>query len=71
MVDSFCYTVPLLDRQGYAVSILAYGIDRITADIKGIEVKHVSKLFKGIHSGDLKRPHGQVDLLVGYDYTGA
>ncbi len=44
-IDSFRYSVPLTDRQGYIVYILAYGIDRITADIENINTQSVVGLF--------------------------
>ena len=38
-IDRFRYSVPLTDRQGYIVHILAYRIDRITADIENINTQ--------------------------------
>ena len=52
-IDSFNYMIPLMDRRGYTVQILAYDLDRITTDIMGTEAKHVSKLFKGVIAEEL------------------
>ena len=69
-IDSFRYSVPLTDRQGYVVHILAYGIDRITADIEDINTQSVVGLFMGVGREQIERPRGQVDLLIGFEYAG-
>ncbi|XP_071944795.1 uncharacterized protein [Antedon mediterranea] len=69
-IDSFHYIVPLIDKQGSVINISAYGIDQITSNIECIAVQHVVGLFSKVRFEEIKRPTGQVDLLVGYEYAG-
>lgn len=42
-------------------------MNKITADISKVNVHGVVKFFKGINEGDIARPEGKVDLLIGAD----
>ena len=45
-----------------------YGIEKISTEIKTINVQGV--LFDGIQMKELKRPSGEIDVLIGYEYAG-
>ena len=64
------YQVPLLNQYGKTVFVEAYGIDKITSDIQSVNVDGVGHLFKGVSVGEITRPTGPVDLLIGYEYAG-
>ena len=63
------YHVPLIDRNGNVKTVLAYGIERITGDISSISVEKLSILFN-TPIDNVSRPHGTVELLIGFDYAG-
>ena len=71
MVESFTtklFIVPLVDRQGSVQEIHAFGIERITSDIKSVNLEKAADIFN-ITSEQLDRPHGQVQLLVGIGHA--
>ena len=49
-------------------SITAYGISEITAPVGEVNVSKVIHLFNYVGISDLKRPVGDIDLLVGSDW---
>ena len=46
-----------------------YGIDQITSDIESVSTENLANLFKGVSKGDIMRPAGPVDVLIGYEYA--
>ena len=66
-VQSKEYILPLTDLSGNTWTIKAYGMEEVTADISDVDISKVARLFKGIDKKDVKRPTGQVDILIGTD----
>lgn len=66
-IQSKEYLLPLTDTDGKILKIKVYGMSKITADISKVNVHGVVKFFKGINEGDIARPEGKVDLLIGAD----
>ena len=48
------YILPLVDTRGQIVLIEAYGIDKITSDIKKVNTDNVAHLFKGVSKDELQ-----------------
>ena len=68
-ITSKKYDVPLVKTNGERIFIRAYGISKITGNISTTSGDILSSLFQNVNSNDIKRPEGQVDLLIGYDYA--
>ncbi|XP_062605795.1 uncharacterized protein LOC134267606 [Saccostrea cucullata] len=66
-IQSKEYLLPLTDMYGKVWQVKVYGRNKITADISKVDVHGVVKFFKGIKEGDIVRPEGKVDLLIGAD----
>ena len=69
-IASFVYDVPLKDVSGEEVTFRAYGIDKVSTNLAPIDLSGVVHLFDGITEGDIQRPHGEVDALIGFEYAG-
>ena len=63
------YILPLVDTRGQIVLIEAYGIDKITSDIKKVNTDNVAHLFKGVSKDEITRPAGTIDVLIGAEYA--
>ena len=69
-LKSFMYILELLDQNNVKVEFQVYGIDKITTELESINIQGVLHLFKNAKSNELKRPTGEVDVLIGYEYAG-
>ena len=69
-MNSYVYTLPLLDKGRKVVEFQVYGIDRISTNVKAIDVKGVLHLFKDVRKEDLQRPAGEINVLMGFEYAG-
>ena len=67
-ITSFLYMVPLTNRYGKVIHIRAYGIERISSKMEYIEVNNIVNLFKKLNLSEVRRPKGEVDVLIGTDY---
>ena len=68
-LESLRYNLTLLDKAGLAVNVTVLGIERISSDIKAINVDGVTKLFEHVSTQDIDRPNeGQINCLIGYEY---
>ena len=67
---SYVYDLPLIDSIGEIVHFRVHGIDRISTEIKAISIKDVLHLFHGITGKSVRRPTGEIDVLVGFEYVG-
>lgn len=66
-IDTWAYTVPLIDVEGMQCIVWAVGMEKITSEIS--EVNIVDIAFKlGIDPQVIDRPKGEIDLLIGTDY---
>ena len=54
---------------GEIVHFRVYGIDRISTEIKAISIENVLHLFHGITGKSVRRPNGEIDVLVGIEYA--
>jgi hypothetical protein len=66
-IQSKEYLLPLTDMYGKVWQVKVYGMNKITADISKVDVHGVVRFFKGIKEGNILRPEGKVDLLIGAD----
>jgi hypothetical protein len=62
------YVVPLYDKAGEVWNVRGCGIEEVTADLNFLDVNGMVSLFPGIKKEDIRRPMGNVDLLIGTDY---
>jgi hypothetical protein len=63
--DAFVHIFDIHYRSTWTLK--AYGMEEVTADISDVDISKVARLFKGIEKKDVKRPTGQVDILIGTD----
>ena len=68
MYSTKLYIIPLKDKDGNITEIHAYGIERITADMKPVNLETAAETFK-INPDHLIRPVGAVDLLIGISHV--
>ena len=66
-IETYEYHVPLSDANGNIWIVRAFGMDEITAYMRPVDVSQADGLFHNITLGDIQRPSGVVDLLVGAD----
>ncbi|XP_045115478.1 uncharacterized protein LOC123507035 [Portunus trituberculatus] len=66
-IDSWVYTVPLVDSEGTQCTVEAVGFEKITSDIGEVNLTDIA--FKlGVDPQEIDRPKGEVDILIGTDY---
>ena len=63
------YRLSLIDLLGETVTLEVYGIDKVTSDIQSVSIDGISHIL-GVPKDEIERPHGTVDVLIGYDYAG-
>ena len=68
-INSEKYQVPLIDLRGQRFIIEAYSIDIISREIKGLNSREIRKCFPGLAESEFRRPHGKIDMLIGYNYA--
>jgi len=68
-IETMKYKLPLLDKQGHAVELEVYGINKITSDIEHVDEESTAHLFRNIIKDEIARPAGQVNVLIGYEYA--
>ena len=69
-LDSFRYNVTLVDKAGLPTNVTVLGIERISFDIKAVDIDGVRKLLKSPKAQDVDRPkEGEIDCLLDYEYA--
>lgn len=68
-ISSRKYKLPLIDLKGETTLVEVCEIDKITTDIQSVNMDKALDTLK-IQRGDVTRPKGAVDVLIGYDYAG-
>ena len=68
-IETEIYDVPLYDTDGQQELFKAYGIDQISSSIESANMPEVSELLN-IDINQIKRPIGEVDMLIGFEYAG-
>ena len=66
---SYKYTLQLVDKRGEIVEFKVYGINKISTEVKDIDVKGVTCLFENVKMGELTPPVGEIDILIGFEYA--
>ena len=70
-IDTYKYTLKLINKRGVVHEMTVYGIEKITKRVtSSIAPETVSSHFKDVDFRDVEQPLGSVDLLVGSDYAG-
>ena len=70
VIESERYFVPIVNLNGQVKHVSAFGIERIINSISEIDTECIMNIFPGVPFGQIARPCGEVELLVGYDYAG-
>ena len=65
-MKSYVYTLPLLDKGRQIVEFQVYGINKISTNVKAIDIEGVLYLFKDVHKKELQRPVGEIHVLIGF-----
>ena len=68
-LSSYIYKLPLVDKHGNIVHITVCGIEKISSDVEGVDVRKVVQRFKGLKDEEVRRPKGEIDVLIGYNYA--
>ena len=68
-VESQIYDVPVHDASGGIEYFKVYGIPKISSSIEAIETDMFAITF-GVHPEEIRRPEGEVDVLIGLEYAG-
>ena len=63
------YCVPLTDNTGKVWNVDAVGIGEVSARIKKVDLSKMPELFVGISNSEVDRPHGEIDMLIGANYS--
>ena len=58
-----------MDRQGHVVEFEVYGINEVTSDIEHVNLESIAHPFTKVTRGEIARPAGPVDVLIGYKYS--
>ena len=69
LIESKCYKIPLVDLKGRTFSVEAHSINSISSNIKGLKFSQIKKYFPEAIEEQLRRPKGEVDILIGYNYA--
>lgn len=67
--ESKQYCVPLTDKTGKVWNVEAAGMNEISSRVKRIDTTKVPELFVGISQADVDRPAGEIDMLIGVNYS--
>ena len=68
MYTTKLFMIPLINRDGGITEIHAYGIKKITSDMKPVKLDDIAKVFE-VKPVQLIRPVGSVDLLIGIPHV--
>ena len=64
-ISSKEYILPLMDKKGTSWYITLYEIEDISAEVGEVDSDRVSTLFENLTTGQLTRPSGKIELLIG------
>ena len=69
-IESYCYELSLKTKDNVLVYIYVYGIERISSDIKAVNLDNVRQLIPDYDWNEIERPDkGQIDCLIGFNYA--
>ena len=69
-IDSFNYDIDLVDILGNDIRLSVLEVERISSDIRAINMNEMKDMFRSANLNYLRHPeYGEVDLLVGYEYA--
>ena len=69
-IQSKRYNIPLVDLMGRTFYIEAYSINAISNFISGLNLSKIKKCFPDVKEEQIRRPRGEIDILIGYNYAG-
>ena len=61
--------MPVHDESGVVEYFKVYGIQKISSSIEAVETSMFAVMF-GVDPGTIRRPEGEVDVLIGLEYAG-
>ena len=70
VIKSYKYDVLIKAQDGKLVDFIVYGIDKISTQLRNVDLAEVLKLFPNAKSEQLQRPAGEIDILIGFEYAG-
>lgn len=70
-LSSYIYELSMMDKNGkIVVHFQVHGINRISIEVSRKNFESVTNLFRNIISDVIKGPTGEIDALIGFEYTG-
>ena len=68
-IESYQYTIQLIDQSGQKVKVEVLGIERISSTINAVNIEDIACLFH-VNAREIGRPlQGSIDLLLGVQYA--
>ena len=67
-IETELYNVPLYDMNGQPEIFKAYGIEQISSSTESANMGKVRSLLS-IDASEIKRPVGEVDMLIRFEYA--
>ena len=68
-INSYAYVLMLRDVYGGMQQFTVYCIERISSEIKVVNIKGVLNLIENLKEEEVSRPSGPVHVLIGYEYA--
>ena len=68
-IRSCRYELNLTDKDGKPRSILVHRVPKISTDLNPLQIENTEYLFDGISLQNIKRPKGEIDVLVVLEYA--
>ena len=69
IVESMCYSLFLLTKNGKAISFKVYGIENISSGMKKVDTQNIKQLFPNTNLDDIPAVEGEIDVLIGLEYA--
>ena len=68
-MKSYKYELVLIDSCLKKVSFFVYGIKKISTKLEAVNVDGVTKWFKRVLVDEIRRPTGEIDVIIGFEYA--
>ena len=68
--SSYIYDLAVMDKDGKIVHFQVYGIDCISTEVIRKNLETDKGLFKNFSRHAIKKPTGEIDVFIGFQYTG-
>ena len=68
-LSSYIYDLLIMDKDGKIVHFQVYGTDQVSTGVCKKNLARVKDQFKNLSPYAIKRPTGETDVLIGFEYT--